>query len=102
MDPIKKQKTIHIIPPKRHRVEFDPSERSENDFRELLTYVVTHLPHSYLNTRHYQHICSDIEGEFNRRYPNEGWKDNYDRLIIDTIPLQYLLLKHQLDDPVEL
>ena len=46
MDPIKNQKIIHVIPPnKKHRVEFDSSERSENDFRELLTYVVKHLPH---------------------------------------------------------
>ena len=103
MDPIKNQKIIHVIPPnKKHRVEFDSSERSENDFRELLTYVVKHLPHYYLNTRHYQHICSDIEDEFNRRYPNEDWKDDYDRLIIQTIPLQYLLLDHQMDDPIEL
>ena len=103
--PIQGQKReVHTITPnnKRPRIEYNPSTRCENNFRELLTYIVTHLPHSYLNTRHYQHICSDIEDECLRRYPNLDWKDDYDRLIIHSIPLQYLLLDHQLDEPTEL
>jgi hypothetical protein len=98
MGPIRSNKKTHII----HRVEpKSPTQRDEY-FRKLLAYVVTNLPHAYLNTRHYQHICSDIEDECLRRYPNLDWKDDYDRLIIHSIPLQYLLLDHQLDEPTEL
>ncbi|MEC8677927.1 MAG: hypothetical protein VXX85_03640, partial [Candidatus Margulisiibacteriota bacterium] len=80
MDPVKNQKIINIIPPnKKHRVEFDPSERSEKDFREVLTYVVKHLPHSYLNTQHYPHICSDMGAECTLRYPDEDWTVGSDR-----------------------
>ena len=97
------KKKIHIIPPNEQpRIQNDSSTRCENDFQEFLRYIFINLPHSYLNTRHYQHICSDIEDECLRRYPNLDWKDDYDRLIIHSIPLQYLLLDHQLDEPTEL